>query len=151
MKTNIFFLASIFFGFTLLFSCKSDADGQFDSSLVNNPASAEGGASGTLPVMTFSEESHDFGDIRQGEKVSHLFTFTNTGKSDLIIGNARGSCGCTVPDYPKKPIAPGEKSEIEVSFNSSGKHGLQTKTISIVTNCKPSTKIITIKANVLIE
>lgn len=144
-------MASIFSGLTLLLCCKSSSDDQFDPSLVNNPSSAQGGISGDLPVMTFSEESFDFGEIRQGEKVTHHFAFTNTGKADLIIGNARGSCGCTVPEYPKKPIAPGEKSEIEVSFNSSGKHGLQTKTISIVTNCKPSTKIITIKANVLIE
>jgi hypothetical protein len=151
MKSKIFFLASIFSGLTLLLCCKSSSDDQFDPSLVNNPSSAQGGISGDLPVMTFSEESFDFGEIRQGEKVTHHFAFTNTGKADLIIGNARGSCGCTVPEYPKKPIAPGEKSEIEVSFNSSGKHGLQTKTISIVTNCKPSTKIITIKANVLIE
>ncbi|MFN4853596.1 MAG: DUF1573 domain-containing protein [Bacteroidota bacterium] len=151
MKSKIFFWASILSGLSLLLCCKSGSDGQFDPGLVNNPASAEGGTSGALPVMSFSEETHDFGEIHQGEKVTHRFAFTNIGKADLIIGNARGSCGCTVPDYPKKPIAPGEKSEIEVSFNSSGKHGLQTKTISIVTNCKPSTKIITIKANVLIE
>ena len=69
------------------------------------------------PVMTFDKTIHDFGTIQEGERVETLFTFTNTGKSDLVIVDARGSCGCTVPEYPKNtPIAPGATGQIQVAL-----------------------------------
>jgi len=72
------------------------------------------------PVMSFDKGIHDFGVIQEGSRVETVFTFTNTGKSDLIIQDARGSCGCTVPEYPKNlPIAPGATGQIRVSFDSS--------------------------------
>ena len=87
------------------------------------------------PVMTFDKTIHDFGTIQEGERVETLFTFTNTGKSDLVIVDARGSCGCTVPEYPKNtPIAPGATGQIRVSFDSSNKPNLQQKTVTISAN-----------------
>ena len=69
------------------------------------------------PVMTFDRTIHDFGTIQEGERVETLFTFTNTGKSDLVIVDARGSCGCTVPEYPKNtPIAPGAKDKFVLAL-----------------------------------
>lgn len=120
-----------------------------DTDLVKNPQSAKGVDKDKLPIITFEEEVYDFGDIKAGEKVTHKFKFTNTGKSDLIIGSARGSCGCTVPMFPTDPISPGNTGEIEVAFNSNGKNGFQNKTISVITNGIPATKVIAIKANVL--
>jgi hypothetical protein len=76
------------------------------------------------PVISFDKKIWDFGTITDGEVVEHTFRFTNTGTNDLIISNASASCGCTIPEWPKEPIAPGEKGEIKVEFNSNGKrHG----------------------------
>lgn len=101
------------------------------------------------PVMTFNKTIHDFGTIQEGERVETLFTFTNTGKSDLVIVDARGSCGCTVPEYPKNtPIAPGATGQIRVSFDSSNKPDLQQKTVTISANTDSGRETIRIKAMV---
>ena len=99
--------------------------------------------------MSFEEEVYDFGDITQGEKVVHIFKFKNTGKTDLVITSAQGNCGCTVPSYPKNPIAPGGADVVEVSFDSNGKKGNQHKTVTLVANTYPSTTVIAIKGNVI--
>jgi len=104
--------------------------------------------SAELPIITFMVESHDFGTINEGEVVDTEFKFTNTGEAPLIISAAQGSCGCTIPDYPKAPIAPGEEGRILVSFNSEGKPNQQSKTVTLTTNAVPSTKVLTISANV---
>lgn len=101
-----------------------------------------------LPIIAFMAESHDFGSIKEGEVVETEFKFTNTGDAPLIISAAQGSCGCTIPEYPKAPIAPGEEGRILVSFNSEGKPNQQSKTITLTTNAVPSTKVLTISANV---
>jgi hypothetical protein len=119
-----------------------------DPNLINNPASANGKAKGDLPDMRFENTLHDFGTMNSGDKARFSFAFTNTGKSDLIIGDARGSCGCTVPNFPTEPIAPGDTGSIQVIFNSRGKSGMQNKSITVLTNCEPATKVLTIKANV---
>ena len=104
--------------------------------------------SGT-PVMTFDKTSHDFGVIKEGEKVTTSFGFTNTGDADLIIVDARGSCGCTVPEYPKnKPIAPGETGTIMVSFDSSNKPGVQQKSVTLSANTSTGREMLRIKSNV---
>ena len=101
------------------------------------------------PVMTFDKTIHDFGSIQEGQRVETLFTFTNTGKSDLVISDARGSCGCTVPEYPKNtPIAPGGTGQIRVSFDSSNKPNLQQKTVTISANTDSGRETIRIKAMV---
>ena len=121
------------------------------STVVNNPITAqEVRQEGPLPELSFETLRYNFGDIAQGETVSHQFVFTNTGEGDLIISNAKGSCGCTVPKWPKKPIAPGEKAEIKVTFNSSGREGKQKKTVTLVTNAIPNTKVLTISGEVIV-
>ena len=117
------------------------------TSLVNIP---DGNAlPGSMPVMTFGEEKHDFGTVTEGEKVSYSFKFKNTGGSDLVITSARGSCGCTVPEYPKNPIKPNEEGVIHVTFDSSGKDGMNHKEVTIVTNAQPNTKVLEITVNVV--
>lgn len=86
------------------------------------------------PAMTFEKSEYNFGEINQGDKVSYTFKFQNTGNAPLIISNARASCGCTVPEWPKEPVAPGASGKIDVVFNSAGKSGQQTKSITITTN-----------------
>jgi hypothetical protein len=103
---------------------------------------------GPLPTFQFSKESHDFGTIAEGDVAKHTFTFKNTGEAPLIIESAKGSCGCTVPKWPREPIPVGGDGEIEVAFNSKGKPGIQNKTVTITANTYPKITKISIKANV---
>lgn len=89
------------------------------------------------PEMTFEQTVHNFGQITQGEKVEYSFKFTNTGKKDLLIQNAVSSCGCTVPEWPKEPVKPGESGYLKVVFDSHGKEGFTEKEISIKANTDP--------------
>lgn len=89
------------------------------------------------PVISFDEMVHNFGNVTEGEKVEYDFKFTNTGDKDLLITDATSSCGCTVPDWPKEPIKPGQSSYMKVVFNSAGKEGYTEKEIIIRANTKP--------------
>jgi len=109
-------------------------------------SSTEGAPEGPLPAFTFQEEEHDFGTIKEGDIVEHTFTFTNTGEAPLIIESARASCGCTVPSWPKEPIAVGETGEIQVRFDSKGKPNVQNKTVTITANSYPKISRLRIKA-----
>jgi hypothetical protein len=99
--------------------------------------------------ITFEENSFDFGTLEEGDKVEHVFKFTNTSTNPLTISNARGSCGCTVPEWPRDPIAPGEEGEIKVKFDSKGKKGQQNKTVTITANTLPANTMLTIKSDVV--
>lgn len=125
---------------------------EISSDVVNVPATGSGEKvdQSKLPVFSFTEETHDFGRITQGEKVSYAFKFKNTGGSDLVISSAQGSCGCTVPQYSKNPVSPYAEGVIDVVFNSEGKSGKVTKTVTIVSNTNPSTKVLTIKADIIV-
>lgn len=117
--------------------------------VVNNPNTAEENVpTGPLTSLTFAESEYDFGKIQEGETVEHTFTFTNSGENDLIITNAKGSCGCTVPYYPTEPIAPGATGEIKVSFNSKGKAGVQRKTVTITANTDPAQTVLNLASEV---
>ncbi len=132
--------------------CSNDKKGSngISTNDVTNTASADGSGNSDLPQIKFEEEEHDFGRITQGEKVSFAFKFTNTGNSNLIITSAAGSCGCTVPEWPKEPILPGKQGKVNVIFSSEGKSGIQEKSITIVTNCEPSTKVVKIKTEIIV-
>ena len=101
--------------------------------------------------MSFYEEVHDFGTINQGDKVNYFFTFKNSGANDLIIKRALGSCGCTVPEFPKEPIAPGKEAKMKVTFNSTGKSGKVEKSVSVYANVPGGIKVVKIKANILVK
>ena len=128
---------------------------------VNNPASETAPAPGaaatpapevpTGPTTTieFEESEFDFGTIDEGEKVSHTYKFKNTGSEPLIIKDAKGSCGWTVPSWPKEPIPVGGTGEMLVEFNSKGKTGAQNKRVTITANTNPGQTFINIKGEVL--
>jgi hypothetical protein len=103
------------------------------------------------PSFKFEKEEYSFGSVKQGDMVNYDFNFTNTGKEPLIITEAHGSCGCTVPNYPKEPIKPGEKAVIKVTFNSAGKSGMQDKTVTITSNAKEGQKVLHLKGNVEVK
>jgi hypothetical protein len=152
-RLSFFTLSAALFGAVLLGSCKEKpansgisseasqvAEGKLSTKIVENPTE-----------ITFERDLHDFGDIIQGEKVTTEFKFTNTGKADLIITNASGSCGCTVPEWPKEPIAPGEGGVIKVAFNSDNRSAAFNKTVTVTANTIPTsnTKLI-IKGNIIV-
>ena len=130
-------------------SCSTD-DKKITTDLVKNPLSANPNHTVTMPKIQMDEESYDFGDIIQGESVTHEFSIKNIGNDKLLINSAKGSCGCTVPVWPKEPILEGEESTIKVTFNSAGKKGRQNKTVTLVTNAIPNTKVITINGNIIV-
>lgn len=103
---------------------------------------------GPTTTVQFAEQEYNFGKVKSGEKVQHEYTFKNTGSEPLVISNAKGSCGCTVPEWPKEPIAPGSSGKINVVFDSKGKSGPQTKTVTITANTDPPNTIIYIKGEV---
>jgi len=98
--------------------------------------------------IKFSEMEHDFGKVKAGEKIGCFFNFENTGDADLVVESASASCGCTVPKYDKKPVPPGGKGALEVVFDTSGRDGLQTKTIVIQSNAENNLVILRIIAQV---
>jgi len=102
-----------------------------------------------LPVISFEKDFHDFGKLYSGELVSYAFKFKNTGNSVLVISNVGTSCGCTVTAFPKQPVEPGEESTVDVKFDTTGKHGLQTKSITVFANTQPSTTTLRIQANLV--
>ncbi len=134
----------------LLISCGTKDNTEVNSDLVENSASSNGTQNSDKPEIKFDEEIFDFGKISQGEKVSHAFYFKNVGGKSLVITSANGSCGCTIPEWPKEPIPPGQNAKINVIFNSEGKSGYQEKSITIVTNCEPATRIIKIKTDIVV-
>ncbi|GAB3314002.1 hypothetical protein GCM10027299_01610 [Larkinella ripae] len=95
--------------------------------------------SGKMPKIVFTDTGvYDFGDIAEGDTVARNFKFKNEGEFPLIINNIQTSCGCTTPEWPKKPIEPGQEGSIRVLFNSQGKRGVQNKTVTVYANTDPA-------------
>lgn len=107
---------------------------------------------GPLTTVSYTETIFDFGEIEEGEKVTHVFPFKNNGEHPLIISNAKGSCGCTVPDWPREPIPPGGTGEIKVQYDSKGKGQpegrAESKRVTITANTDPANSYLTIKGKV---
>ena len=104
---------------------------------------------GPTTTIEWKETTFDFGSIDQGEVVEHAFEFTNTGSEPLIISNAKGSCGCTVPQWPREPIAPGATAQIDVRFDSKGKRNKQNKKVTITANTEPAQSFINVVGEVI--
>ena len=124
--------------FFLFCSCYKP-DNTVNSSIIDNGAE----------IMILGNESINFGEIIQGEKVDLEFKIKNTGNGDLIIANAKASCGCTQLKYPKEVIKQGNVESINVTFDSKDKIGVQKKNITLMTNATPNIKILTIEGMVL--
>lgn len=133
----------------LLQACGNSSERNLSTDVINNPKSASEKSGAGLPVIEFEKDIHDFGKLIAGEKAVVNFKFTNTGDEDLVISQVKSSCGCTVPRYPREAIKPGEGGSIKVTFDSSGRKGMQNKAITIVSNCQPNSTVIRIKAKVI--
>ncbi|MCS6929148.1 MAG: DUF1573 domain-containing protein [Saprospiraceae bacterium] len=143
--------------FLVVLSCKSDktsgvqeirSEGP-NSQLIRNPVSADMPMdTNALARIFFEESEYDFGEVREGDIVEHEFVFKNVGKVPLSILNARSSCGCTVPDWPKDPIPPGGTGKIKARFNTEGKTNEQKKLIYITANTYPNETVVVLKGRV---
>ena len=134
----------ILFALAIVTSCSTDPSKKAKESKAEATEAATPTADG--PVVSFDKLSHDFGTINEGEVVETVFTLTNTGNSDLIILNARGSCGCTVPDYPKdQPIAPGDSAEVTVKFDSNNKPNANNRSVTFTTNTEKGREVVQIR------
>jgi hypothetical protein len=130
---------------------RSGSDAKYPADMVKNPRSADGKSSEKgMPQITFIEDEHDFGKVIQGEKVTFSFRFKNTGDGDLIIADVSSSCGCTVPKFTKEPLSPGSDGTILVTFDSNNRKGFQSKTVTVVSNTQPNTRVLKIKAMVIV-
>ncbi|MEA3445889.1 MAG: DUF1573 domain-containing protein [Bacteroidota bacterium] len=151
---NRFFIIVILFLviFQALVSCNSNSETnkQITTDIIKNPVSATGKTmEDVLPKITFDDTTHNFGAIIEGEIVEHTFVFTNTGGSKLVLTKVSAACGCTIPKYDTKPVKPGEKGKIIVSFNSENRKGNQNKVIKVLANTQPSLTKLNITANIL--
>lgn len=144
---NIVLLVILSIGFV---ACKENASSKIDASKQKKrtEVTLDQVDTQTNAQMEFEEVEWNFGEITQGESVEYAFKFKNTGSDPLIITSAKGSCGCTVPEWPREPVAPGESGVIDVKFNSKGKKGKQNKRVTLITNMVPSQKILTVKGQV---
>jgi len=121
-------------------------EGFTKSDIIRMPVSANQEVDTTLVAkMEFENTTHEFGAVLEGAQVEHVFKFKNTGKIPLIITDSKTTCGCTVPNYPKDPIAPGESGEVSVKFNTAGKKKEQNKPVSLFANTYPARTIIYMK------
>ena len=139
LNRSVFIFISIS---TLLFSCNETA-----ASKIKNDVKSNSQVQPSYAEITFDEIFHDFGIVNEGEIAKTIFSFTNTGENDLYIVDAVGSCGCTVPKYPKNiPIKPGENGEIEVNFDTKGRPNLQQKIIKVSANTPDGGQLLRIQA-----
>ncbi|WP_128330318.1 DUF1573 domain-containing protein [Apibacter sp. HY039] len=141
----------LFIGCLLTLSSCNKAKSKSEESTVNPSETSSDGA-GQVPgitdesEITFDADNYDFKEIKKGDKVTHEFKFTNTGKKPLVISEVRPSCGCTTPEYTKEPVFPGKKGFITVTFDSSNFDGAVLKTIAVSGNFK--TKVIQFQAKI---
>jgi hypothetical protein len=121
----------------------------FSQDKAGNPAESQNTQKDnpSAPEISFENEIYDYGTIKQGANGGCEFKFKNTGKDPLVISNARGSCGCTVPTWPKEPIMKGQTGVIKVHYDTH-RVGAFTKTVTINSNAKSDTKVLTIKGTV---
>jgi hypothetical protein len=146
-KLHLF--VSIFFVMGL-FSCQqTSTEGEIDTDLINVPSTASGKESNNQAILTFRTETHDFGTIKEGGKYSYAFKFTNTGNGDLIISNCVPACGCTVPEFPRYPIKPGNSDFIKIIFDSKGREDKFDKNISVYSNTVPNVRQLYIKGKII--
>ena len=121
-----------------------------ETAIMPTPPATKSPVDPKLPktAIFFDAPEWDFGTIKQGDTVSHIYTFMNKGKNDLIIADVQVTCGCTVPFWPKAPVKPGASGEIRVKFNSAGKKGVQHKDVTVIANTIPEKTILKFSATI---
>ncbi len=153
MKLNTFLFVVVLAATSFLVSCKNDKNTATATTTQTVTPENNGVAEPPLPLtqIEIQEDTYDFGTIKEGTKVEHIYKFKNIGTQPLYIKDAKGSCGCTVPEWSKEPISPGEMGELKATFNSAGKAGpdIISKRVTMTCNTEPAQSFLTIKGRVL--
>ncbi|NEW77826.1 MAG: DUF1573 domain-containing protein [Gelidibacter sp.] len=144
-KNSIVFIALLSLAFV---SCKDNASAKIDAANLETAKERDAKISLGTAIIEFDTRDYDFGTVNEGEVVEGVFKITNKGKTDLIITDASASCGCTVPEWPKDPIKPGDSGELKFSFDSKGRTGKQSKSITLQTNTAEVTEMLRIGGTV---
>lgn len=153
LKCCLFFLPAII----ILQACQNhhaednvNLEGHLPARLVEHPSDTKSGktASPALGRLVFTDTIHDFGRIVEGEELTYDFDFVNEGQKDIIISEAKASCGCTLAVWPEQPVKQGEKNTIKVSFNSLGRVGMNEKAVVVRTNGSPSVYTLYVRSEV---
>jgi len=135
---------------SLIVSASSLAQGQHEQINPNAQTTKPAAASNpNAPILTVAEPAYDFGTVVEGPQITHDFKIKNEGKEPLILSNVHASCGCTIPTWPKEPILPGKESVISATYNTSGRPGHFTKSITIESNSSGGNKVINITGEVI--
>ena len=143
MQTTVKSFASLTVAALFLFTLNLSAQ-EFSTTLFEEPVEK-----GPIATIEFEETTYDFGEIESGTIFSHVFTFTNTSDEPLVLSNAKGSCGCTVPQWPREPIMPGETASITVKFNSKNKKGKRNQRITLTANTEPAQTFLYLTGDVI--
>ncbi|MFA7401435.1 MAG: DUF1573 domain-containing protein [Bacteroidales bacterium] len=135
--------------FSVLISCSRQKKEEVSTDLIHIPVSADNKKQQEdMPKFEFERTEHDFGTLKQGEKVSFTYKFKNAGKANLIISTVVPSCGCTVAQFTKTPVKPGESGFITISLNTDNKKGLVRKHVAVQANTYPAETKLWFTANV---
>ncbi len=143
MKKSIGFII-VFAAVVLAGACSEKKENSTDTSMV----ASDSIATKPLTSIAFADTVHEFGTIKEGEKVSYTFKYKNTGNNPLILEDVRPSCGCTLPEWTKDPIAPGGEGLIKVVYNSEGRPGEFHKTITVIANTAAEVVLLKIQGKV---
>lgn len=137
-----FLFSSVLFSSLIIAGCGEKGN--------SNAAEIPADLVGKTTTMVFEKDTFDFGDLKKGDKAEYIFEFTNTGSEQLVIADAKGSCGCTVPEKPEGPIKPGEKGVIKVVFDSTNKKGGPiTQTVTLTANTEPNVTVLHVVGQVI--
>ena len=143
------YLAGCVVAFLTLSGCGGGGRSDIDPSIIQNPNTPHGYDEGQkMPQILFDCDQHDFGRLTPNENISYSFHFRNGGNADLVISGCEATCGCTVADYPRGRIAPGEEGYVTVTFSSPGKSGQQVQEVTVMTNGQPARHKLRIIATV---
>ncbi len=144
------FIASVLALSTVLFvSCdKGNASSKVKKENLESAKKRDVEISKGAALIKFDKTEYDFGTVNEGDVVEAEFVVTNSGNTNLVITNAQPSCGCTVPEWPREAIKPGESSKVLAKFNTAGKPNKQSKTITLITNTASGREVLRIKGNV---
>ena len=135
---------------TTMFGCDQE-NGEIGSAMVRKPTTMREDAEEIKqPAIKFDRTEINTGKISQGEVVDLEFRYTNTGEAPLLISDVQGSCGCTITEFSKKPVAPGESGLITARFDSANKWGEQVVAITVLTNTIPNSTTLIINTNIIV-
>jgi Protein of unknown function (DUF1573) len=132
--------------FSVFIACENKQ--RTDAQTIEDNRKALEPTSNKFPVMEIDSSAVDLGKIMQGDTITHIYHFKNTGNMPLVVSNVNASCGCTTPSYSTAPVAPGERGFITVKFNSKGKEGKLNKTVTAYANTKPAENTVSFKIEV---